>query len=66
MLDIPHLSVDIHISYVAALAREDMLRERPFIERAIEEVGMGQGSALRRYDAARIGNAWIRLTIEQK
>jgi hypothetical protein len=27
-----HLSVDISISYVGALAREEMLRERPFIE----------------------------------
>ena len=43
MLDIPRLSVDIDISYVGALAREEMLRERPFIERAIEEVGRGQG-----------------------
>lgn len=34
MLDIPRLSVDIDISYVGALAREEMLRERPFIERA--------------------------------
>lgn len=32
MLDIPRLSVDIDISYVGALAREEMLRERPFIE----------------------------------
>lgn len=30
MLDIPRLSVDIDISYVGALAREEMLRERPF------------------------------------
>lgn len=43
MLGIPRLSVDIDISYIGALPRDEMLLERPFIERAIEEVGQSQG-----------------------
>ena len=43
MLDVPRLSVDIDISYVGALPREQMLAERPSIERGIMEVGKAQG-----------------------
>lgn len=43
MLDVPRLSVDIDISYIGALSREEMLIERPCIERGIEEVGESQG-----------------------
>jgi hypothetical protein len=46
MLDVPRLSVDIDISYVGALPREQMLAERPSIERSIMEVGKALG-----YDA---------------
>lgn len=38
MLEVPRLSVDIDLSYIGAAAREDMLVERPVIEKAIEEV----------------------------
>ena len=38
MLDAPRLSVDIDISYVGAVDRDEMLAERPRIENAIEEV----------------------------
>lgn len=46
MLDVPRLSVDIDVSYIGALNREDMQSERPVIERAIAEVGQALG-----YDA---------------
>lgn len=46
LLDVPRLSVDIDISYVGALAREEMLFERPVIERSIEEVAKSQGYQL--------------------
>ena len=38
MLDVPRLSVDIDIFYIGAVNREEMLAERPCIERGIEEV----------------------------
>ena len=38
MLDVPRLSVDIDVSYVGAVSRDEMLAERPRIERGIEEV----------------------------
>ena len=59
MLDIPRLSVDIDISYVGALAREEMLRERPFIERAIEEVGRGQGYDVSAGDGGHAGRTFV-------
>lgn len=38
MLDAPRLSVDIDLSYVGALDRDEMLAERPIVERSIDEV----------------------------
>ena len=46
MLDVPRLSVDIDLSYVGAVDRDEMLAERPRIERGIEEVARYLG-----YDA---------------
>lgn len=37
MMDVPRLSVDIDISYIGAIERDEMLAERPVIERGIEE-----------------------------
>lgn len=38
MLDVPRLSVDIDVSYIGTVGRDEMLAERPAIERGIEEV----------------------------
>ena len=38
MLDVPRLSVDIDLSYVGTVGRDEMLAEHPCIERGIEEV----------------------------
>ena len=43
MLDAPRLSVDIDLSYVGALERDEMLAERPIVERSIDEVARSQG-----------------------
>jgi len=43
MLDAPRLSVDIDLSYVGALDRDEMLAERPIVERSIDEVARSQG-----------------------
>jgi predicted nucleotidyltransferase component of viral defense system len=37
MLDVPRLSIDADMSYIGAVEREQMLAERPAIERAVEE-----------------------------
>ena len=34
----PRLSVDLDLNYVASPAREDMLRDRPVVERAVERL----------------------------
>jgi hypothetical protein len=36
MLDVPRLSVDIDVSYIGSVSREDMLADRPRIEGGIE------------------------------
>ena len=38
VFQIPRLSVDIDLNYVGAQSREEMLKERPQIEKAIREV----------------------------
>ena len=43
MLDAPRLSVDIDLSYVGALDRDEMLAERPIVVRSIDEVARSQG-----------------------
>lgn len=49
MLDVPRLSVDIDVSYIGSISREDMLADRPRIEVGIEAVARalhnGMGSA---------------------
>ncbi|MCL2883079.1 MAG: nucleotidyl transferase AbiEii/AbiGii toxin family protein [Coriobacteriia bacterium] len=37
MLEAPRLSVDIDMSYIGAVDRGEMLAERPFVEKAVEE-----------------------------
>jgi len=38
MLDVPRLSVDLDLSYVGKIERDEMLEERPYIEQALREV----------------------------
>lgn len=59
MLDVPRLSVDIDISYVGSVSREGMLAERPFIERAIEEVGRGQGYNVSAAEGGHAGRTFV-------
>jgi predicted nucleotidyltransferase component of viral defense system len=44
----PRLSVDLDFNYIGALDREDMLRERPHVERAIEQIAAGEGYRIQR------------------
>ena len=59
MLNVPRLSVDIDISYVGALSREEMLAERPFIERGIEEVGKAQGYDVTAGEGGHAGRTFV-------
>lgn len=46
MFDLPRLSVDIDISYIGAVGRDEMLAERPLVEEAIRQVAKSQGYAV--------------------
>ena len=59
MLNVPRLSVDIDISYVGSLSREEMLAERPFIERGIEEVGKAQGYDVSASEGGHAGRTFV-------
>lgn len=59
MLDVPRLSVDIDISYIGAVPRDKMLAERPLIERAIEEVGKGQGYSVSAAEGGHAGRTFV-------
>lgn len=59
MLDVPRLSVDIDISYVGTVPRDEMLAERPVIERAIEEVGRGQGYDVSATEGGHAGRTFV-------
>ena len=59
MLDVPRLSVDIDISYVGALPREQMLAERPSIERGIMEVGKAQGYDVSASEGGHAGRTFV-------
>lgn len=51
ILGIPRLSVDIDLNYIGALAREDMLLERPKIEQAVNAVFSREGFTVKRAPA---------------
>ena len=48
LFDIPRLSVDIDLNYVAAQDRETMVEERPRIEQAVQAVCSREGMNLLR------------------
>ncbi len=62
-LDLPRLSVDINLNYVGALAREEMLVERPKIELAAQAVFSREGFTTKRVPDEHAGGKW-RLTYQ--
>lgn len=48
LFKLPRLSVDIDLNYVGQVEREGMLKERPLVERAVEQVCQGLGYQLQR------------------
>jgi predicted nucleotidyltransferase component of viral defense system len=47
-LELARLSVDIDLNYIGQLEREEMLRERPEIVKATEQISLGLGYKLQR------------------
>lgn len=59
MLDVPRLSVDIDVSYVGALDKDEMLAERPVVERSIIEVARSQGYSVSGGDGGHAGRTFV-------
>lgn len=58
MLGFPRLSVDIDLNYIGALDREEMLAERPKIERAAQAVFSREGFSTKRVPNEHAGGKW--------
>ncbi len=54
----PRLSVDIDLNYIGALARRDMLADRPRIEQAVQAVCSREGFTVRRVPSEHAGGKW--------
>lgn len=59
MLDVPRLSVDIDVSYVGALTREEMLADRPVVERSIVELARTQGYTVSGGEGGHAGRSFV-------
>ena len=47
--DLPRLSVDIDLNYIGQLDRQEMLLERPEVEKALEAIFQREGLSIRPY-----------------
>ncbi|MES2345417.1 MAG: nucleotidyl transferase AbiEii/AbiGii toxin family protein [Chlamydiota bacterium] len=56
--DLPRLSVDIDLNYVGKLDRQEMILERPEVERALEAVFQREGLSIRRIPEKHAGGKW--------
>ena len=59
MLDVPRLSVDIDVSYIGSVSREDMLADRPRIEAGIEAVAQALGYAVEAHPGGHAGRTFL-------
>ncbi len=58
IFDIPRLSVDIDLNYMAAESRDAMLEDRPRIEQAVQAVFKREGFTVRRMPGEHAGGKW--------
>jgi predicted nucleotidyltransferase component of viral defense system len=58
LLNLPRLSIDIDLNYIGALGREQMLAERPGIERAAQAVFSREGFITKRLPEEHAGGKW--------
>lgn len=58
LFNLPRLSVDIDLNYIGKLDREEMLKERPQIEKALESIFKGLGLSINRIPQKHAGGKW--------
>lgn len=56
--DLPRLSVDIDLNYIGKTDRQEMLLERPEIEKALEAIFQREGLNIRRIPEKHAGGKW--------
>lgn len=56
--DLPRLSVDIDLNYIGQLDRQEMLFERPEVEKALEAIFQREGLRIRRIPQKHAGGKW--------
>ena len=56
--DLPRLSVDIDLNYIGQLDRQEMLLERPEVEKALEAIFQREGLSIRRIPEKHAGGKW--------
>jgi predicted nucleotidyltransferase component of viral defense system len=56
--DLPRLSVDIDLNYIGQLDRQEMLLERPDVEKALEAIFQREGLSIRRIPEKHAGGKW--------
>lgn len=59
MLDVPRLSVDIDVSYIGSVSREDMIADRPRVEDGIEAVAKALGYAVEAHTGGHVGRTFL-------
>lgn len=56
--NLPRLSVDIDLNYIGAIDRQQMLKERPDLEKALESIFLREGFNVRRIPEKHAGGKW--------
>lgn len=56
--DLPRLSVDIDLNYIGQLDRQEMLIERPEVEKALEAIFQRESLSIRRIPEKHAGRKW--------
>jgi len=55
---LPRLSVDIDLNYIGNQDKEEMLQERPLVEKALEAIFLREGMSIRRVPSKHAGGKW--------
>jgi len=58
LFDLPRLSVDIDLNYIGKIVKEEMIQERPLVEKALEAVFQREGITIRRIPQKHAGGKW--------
>lgn len=58
LFDLPRLSVDIDLNYIGKLDKQEMLLERPDVEKALESVFQREGLSIRKIPVKHAGGKW--------